>query len=412
LRVIAFVFTLAACQRVRAQRDASAVATISNGAVVSILVSDGGSGYSAPPGVTFVGGGGTGATASAELLEGMVTNISIQAAGSGYASAPFVAIDPPPSPVTPPTLSISMVPKLLIGGQPWAVQKVEYKNSFGDTNQWFSLTNVVWRDVPYVLVDTNAPPGSRFYRVVTVAAPGPDPARWAWINPNTFTMGSPATEYDRSGDESPQTEVTLSNGFWMERFEVTQGEYLAITGTNNSTFNGDSNQPVEQVTWFDAYNYCTLLTEQEQAAGRIPAGYVYRLPTEAEWECAARAGTTNRFPFGDDHDYSNLLNYAWFSTNSAQTTHDVGGKLANPWGIFDMSGNIWEWCADFYGAYPGGSITDPTGPTSGANRVMRGGSIFFSGGDCRPAARNYNPPDFKSHGIGIRVVLGRPLNMN
>jgi formylglycine-generating enzyme required for sulfatase activity len=219
-------------------------------------------------------------------------------------------------------------------------------------------------------------------------------------------MGSPITEFDRSLDESPQTEVTLTHGFWMERFEVTQGEYTAIIGTNYSTFAGDSNQPVEQVEWFDAFTYCARLTVRERAAGRVPAGYEYRLPTEAEWEYAARAGTTNRFPFGEDHTYTLLQDYAWFSTNSDLTTHDVGGKKPNAWGLYDMSGNVWEWCADYYGPYSGGAVTDPTGPTSGTNRVMRGGSAFFAGGDCRPAGRNFNAPDFKSHGIGIRVVLG------
>jgi formylglycine-generating enzyme required for sulfatase activity len=273
------------------------------------------------------------------------------------------------------------------------------------------LTNIVLGDTPCVLVDTNAPSrGARFYQTVTLAATGPDPARWAWINPGTFLMGSPITEFDRSPDESPQTSVTLTHGFWMERYEVNQGEYIAITGTNDSTFVGDTNQPVEQVNWFDASNYCALLTSQEQAAGRIPAGYVYRLPTEAEWEYAARAGTTNRFPFGDDRTYTQLQNYAWFSTNSNQTTHDVGGKLPNPWGMYDMSGNVWEWCADYYGPYSGGAVTDSTGPSSGADHVMRGGSSFFPGGDSRPAGRNFNPPDFQSHGIGIRVVLGPPTN--
>ena len=190
---------------------------------------------------------------------------------------------------------------------------------------------------------------------------------------------------------------------------MTQGEYTAVVGTNYSTFAGDTNQPVEQLSWYDASNYCALRTMQEQAAGRLPQGYVYRLPTEAEWEYVTRAGTTNRFFFGDDHTYTTLTNYAWFSADSDGSTHDVGGKQANPWGIYDTSGNVFEWCADWYGPYPGGSVTDPTGPASGTGRVMRGGSWRYPGGDARSAARNFNVPDFASYGIGIRVVLGHAL---
>jgi formylglycine-generating enzyme required for sulfatase activity len=224
-------------------------------------------------------------------------------------------------------------------------------------------------------------------------------------------MGSPETEYDRSANESPQTQVTFTNGFWMERFEVTEGEFAAIMGTNFTfLYSNDTNQPMDEITWFDASNYCAGLTVREQAAGRVPAGYVYRLPTEAEWEYVCRAGTTTRFPFGDDHSYTLLLNYAWIATNSLAMTHDVGGKLPNPWGVYDMSGNVWEWCADFYGPYSGLSVTNPVGPASGAYVVMRGGSSFYNGDDARSAARNYNSPTFFSHGIGIRVVLGPPLH--
>jgi len=221
-------------------------------------------------------------------------------------------------------------------------------------------------------------------------------------------MGSPDTEYDRSGDESPQTQVTFTYGFWMERFEVSQAEYTALGDTIYSVVVG-TNQPVENVSWFDAANYCAQLTGQARAAGSLPPGYVYRLPTEAEWEYVCRAGTTNRFSFGDDHTYALLLNYAWFNSNSLAITHDCGGKLPNPWGVYDMSGNVWEWCSDFYGPYSGVAVTNATGPATGPNVVMRGGSAYFSAGDTRCAARNYNPPNSASHGIGIRVVLGPPL---
>jgi formylglycine-generating enzyme required for sulfatase activity len=114
-----------------------------------------------------------------------------------------------------------------------------------------------------------------------------DTNRWAWIPPGTFTMGSPATEQDRESDEGPQTQVTITRGFWMGRYEVTQGEYQTVMGSNPSKFSGNTNRPVEQVSWFDATNYCAKLTERERTAGRLRAGYVYRLPTEAEWEYAS-----------------------------------------------------------------------------------------------------------------------------
>ena len=317
--------------------------------------------------------------------------------------------------VTPATLTIGMVPKLVINGPAWSVQQIQYTASLaGGSNGWTTLTNILMESSSYEFVDAGASGAARYYRVITLTPPGPDPARWAWINPGTFLMGSPDTEFDRSPDESPQTQVTFTNGFWMERFEVTQWEYLSIVGVNPSVNQSDTNQPLENETWYDATNYCALLTSQEQMAGRLPAGYVYRLATEAEWEYAYRAGTTNRFPFGDDHSYAILPEYSWFSTNGIDTnlvTHDVGQLQPNPWGIYDMGGNVWEWCADYYNPYPGGSVTDPINPAFSTNGVvMRGGSAFYTPDDCRCAARNFNTPDFHSHGIGIRVVLGSPLH--
>jgi formylglycine-generating enzyme required for sulfatase activity len=218
-------------------------------------------------------------------------------------------------------------------------------------------------------------------------------------------MGSPATEQDRFGNEAPQTVVTLTKGFWMGKYEVTQGEYLAVVGGNPSRFTGDPNRPVEQLSWTDATNYCARLTAQERAAGRLPAGWAYRLPTEAEWEYAARAGTTTRFSYGDDPGYGQLGGYAWYLSNSGGTTHPVGEKQPNPWGLYDMSGNVWEWCSDWYATYPGGSVTDPVGPGSGSFRVLRGGGCYVGGLDCRSANRDDLAPDFRRYYVGFRAVL-------
>jgi len=238
-----------------------------------------------------------------------------------------------------------------------------------------------------------------------------------WIQPGTFIMGSRDDELGRGTDEGPQTVVTLTRGFWMGVHEVTQGEYLARVGSNPSHFtaaNGhgdDLNRPVEQVTWASATNYCGLLTTAERAPGRIPSTWAYRLPTEAEWEYGCRAGArTTRFGYGDDLSYAALTNYAWYSANSGSTTHPVEQKLANPWGLMDMHGNVWEWCQDWNGAYPGGSVTDWVQPTTGSYRAIRGGGWLYSASYCRSADRPANDPANASDSLGFRVVLapGQP----
>ena len=410
LGLITLALALAWCLGAQAQRTATAVATVADGWVATITVTDGGAGYVTPPNVTLMGGGGTGATASALVTNGVVVQIVILTSGNGYTTAPAVTIDPPAPGIQPATLSISLVPVLFISGPPGEVQQIQYADALGSTNQWFALTNIVLGGGTNMFFD---PPAlarrNRLYRAVTLSGPGPDPARWAWIAPGTFTMGSPLAEHDRSIDEGPQTVVKLSQGFWIERYEVTQWEYTSLIGTNPAYFTSDTNLPVEQVSWFDAYTYCARLTAQERAAGRVPAGYEYRLPTEAEWEYAARAGTTTAFSFGDDPTYELLPYYAWFNGDSDLASHDVGTKKPNPWGIYDMAGNVWEWCGDWYGPYLGGALTNPGGPASGPGRVMRGGSWHFPGGNARSATRSYNSPDFASFGVGIRVVLGPTL---
>jgi formylglycine-generating enzyme required for sulfatase activity len=134
----------------------------------------------------------------------------------------------------------------------------------------------------------------------------------------------------------------------------------------NTDFGTDLNRPVETVSWNDATNYCSRLTQQERAAGQIAANSVYRLPTEAEWEYACRAWTSTRFSYGDDPGYTNLTNYAWYWNNSVGTSHPVGQKLPNPWGLYDMHGNVWEWCEDWIDTYPGGIAVDPQGPSWGS----------------------------------------------
>ncbi len=230
-----------------------------------------------------------------------------------------------------------------------------------------------------------------------------------WIPAGTFTMGSPATDLDRWSDEGPQTVVTLRRGFWMAKCETTRAEYLSVMGSNPSHFTGDSQRPVEQVSWLDATNYCGRLTELERAAGRLPAGYVYRLPTEVEWEFACRAGAATRFSYGDDPNYVSLGDHAWCSENSGGKTHPTGQKLPNAWGLYDMQGNVWEWCQDWYAdALPGGSVVDPPGPNAGAERVNRGGSWNDRGRHSRAANRSSYWPEARFSFLGFRPVLAQP----
>jgi formylglycine-generating enzyme required for sulfatase activity len=246
---------------------------------------------------------------------------------------------------------------------------------------------------------------AKFYRAQRFTPP----TNMVFVPPNTFTMGSPIDELHRQTNEGPQTVVSLSRGFWIGKYEVTQGEYLSITSTNPSAFPEDLSRPVSSVSWPDATNYCWRLTQQELAAGRIPAGSQYRLPTEAEWECAARAGTTSRFSYGDDSDYTSLTNYAWQNFEDGLTVHSVGQKLPNPWGLYDTAGNVFEWCQDWLGPLPGGSVTDPQGPPSNPIgwKIMRGGAFDFGGAACRSASRSFFPnhPALTDWNLGFRVVL-------
>jgi formylglycine-generating enzyme required for sulfatase activity len=169
---------------------------------------------------------------------------------------------------------------------------------------------------------------------------------------------------------------------------------------NPSYFKGAEN-PVEQVSWEDAVEFCRKLSE---LSAEKAAGNVYRLPTEAQWEYACRAGTTTQFSFGDDE--SDLGDYAWYRENSASKAHPVGGKQPNAWGLYDMHGNVWEWCQDWYDDYPSGAVTDPTGPADGSGRVIRGGGWDFIAEICRSAYRSGFGPSFRSlSDCGFRVCL-------
>jgi len=236
-----------------------------------------------------------------------------------------------------------------------------------------------------------------------------------WVPAGTFTMGSPTTETGRQSDREDEHNVTLTKGFYLGKYEVTQAQYEAVmTGNTNglsatpSEWPGNPNRPVEKVSWDDAQVFLTRLNAAEQAAGRLPAGWSYVLPTESQWEYACRAGTTTAYSWGETITSSNA-NYNWDGAHNTgsdfKQTRDVGQYAANPWGFFDMHGNVWEWTADRYqAAYPTGNpVVDPTGPASGSTRARRGGSWGDGGEPLRSARRFNGTPSYRRNSLGFRV---------
>ena len=203
-----------------------------------------------------------------------------------------------------------------------------------------------------------------------------------------FRMGSTSSE--ASDREQPVTQVRISRGFWLGKYEVTQAEWQGVMGTNPSKFFGCAQCPALYVSWDEVQEFIGNLN----ARGRGPR---YRLPTEAEWEYAARAGTT-----GDR--YGNLDAIAWYGDNSGGRTHPVGQKAPNAWGLHDMLGNVSEWVADWHDDYPGGVVTDPRGPVSGSHRVSRGGGLIPFARYSRASFRNFGGPGIRSILIGFRLL--------
>ena len=214
-------------------------------------------------------------------------------------------------------------------------------------------------------------------------------------------MGSPEHEPGRADDETPH-EVILTKAFAIQATPVTRGQWQDVMGNNPACFqHGGDDCPVEGVSWNDCQAFILRLNAQEK--GR------YRLPTEAEWEYACRAGTITAFANGGISERFCRLDpcldaMGWYCGNSGRQTHPVARKLANAWGVFDMHGNVCEWCQDWYGVYAAGPQTDPSGPDSGPGRVVRGGSWFSNSQNCRSASRFYRPPNARADFVGFRLV--------
>jgi formylglycine-generating enzyme required for sulfatase activity len=212
-----------------------------------------------------------------------------------------------------------------------------------------------------------------------------------------FDMGSPPSEVARNVDEGPVRRIRISSPFYIGRYEITQAQWKAVMGNIWSNFKG-IDLPVDAIPWSQAVEFCQRLSEREHET--------FRLPTEAEWEFANRAGSTTAYSFGDDR--SSLAQHAWYNSNSRHKTHPVGRKKPNAFGLYDMHGNVWEWCSDWYDEYIVDSIIDPTGPSEGCSRILRGGSWFSTLDLCRSANRGWNTPNIRDDDVGFRIVMDCP----
>ncbi|MCX7005051.1 MAG: SUMF1/EgtB/PvdO family nonheme iron enzyme [bacterium] len=211
------------------------------------------------------------------------------------------------------------------------------------------------------------------------------------IRPGTFAMGLDQGD----ADEKPVHNVKITKPFYLGKYEVSQEQWQSVMGRNPSSFKEPKN-PVESISWNDCQTFVRKLGE------KMPR-QTFRLPTEAEWEYACRAGTVTKFSWGDNED--GLTEYGWCQSNSGSTTHPVGEKKPNAWGLYDMHGNVWEWCRDWYGTYASGNVTDPRGPTKGSGRVIRGGGWNYVAEYCRSSGRNGIYPAYADDDVGFRLVL-------
>jgi formylglycine-generating enzyme required for sulfatase activity len=243
----------------------------------------------------------------------------------------------------------------------------------------------------------------------------------AFVAGGTFQMGSDAVG-SAGQPAQPVHSVTVAP-FWMDSTEVTQADYQSLVGADPAEFYDDPDRPIEMVTWYDAVLYCNARSKRDgkdtvysytsvsgtardgrNGLGNLAINFEangYRLPTEAEWEYACCAGTTSEYYWGSD----SANQYAWYSGNSSGTTHPVGTKLSNAWGLYDMCGNAWEWCNDWYGAYTSEAQTDPRGPNSGTVRVIRGGSWERNAAYLQSASRLSVYPVYLGYDVGFRACM-------
>jgi len=274
------------------------------------------------------------------------------------------------------------------------------KDKFAGEDLLAELESLIPSDarMPGLRAKVQAMPGPA--KTLTLDLGGRQSMKLAVIRPGRFTMGSAEDEKERADDET-QHEVTISKPFYMGATEVTQAQYEAVMGKNPSNFKGPQN-PVENVAWDDAVEFCKKLSPK--------TGKTVRLPTEAEWEYACRSGSKTRFAFGDAD--TDLRDYAWYTDNSESKTQPVGQKKPNAWGLYDMHGNVFEWCSDWYAkGYAAAAKTDSMGPANGSLRVLRGGSWDGEPGYCRSASRGRHAPDARYGSYGFRVAVAAGVDL-
>jgi formylglycine-generating enzyme required for sulfatase activity len=324
-------------------------------------------------------------------------------------------------------LEAKLTPTIVVNGPLGSLQQIQYSTNLTDTNGWTVLTYLRLDSTPKPFYDAAAGANGRFYRTKMV---GVADTNLVWIPAGTFLMGSPTNELGRGTNEGPQTLVTLTHGFFIGRYEVKNSEFLTDS-PDTILFNGDSQtrqthpqHAVRAITHPEADNYCAARTLNEQATGRIPTNWTYRLPTEAEWEYACRAGTTTPLSSGGDLRNDSVRADAAFDGNFPYPTNfiavnpisyllnsvpPVGSYAPNAFGLYDMHGGAREWCQNTFGnditRLPGGSVTNPsTLPDITFVSVFRGGGAYDTGVNSRSASRR--PSDiFSAAYIGFRVVL-------
>lgn len=256
--------------------------------------------------------------------------------------------------------------------------------------------NVGTKDGVAASIGEEGTPAEKLPQKVAIDLGNGVPLDFILIRPGSFTMGS-----DNGSDhEKPPHKVTIAEPFYLGKYEVTQEQWKKVMDTQPSHFNGAKN-PVEQVSWDECQRFVAKLNE-------MTAGATFRLPTEAEWELACRAGSSGWFCYGNDLEQLDL--YAWYGKNAQGTTHPVGTKKPNAWGLYDMHGNVWEWCADWFGEYPTDATTNPVGPVSGLERVFRGGAWTEYDADSRCEDRMwvipvYGDNIYRDSSLGFRVAM-------
>lgn len=237
--------------------------------------------------------------------------------------------------------------------------------------------------------------------------------QWVWVPPGTFQLGTDPAEAGYRPNEGPPTQVTLTRGFWLARCELTFAQYHGVlrrSGQRPPLLSPrEARKPVTGITWQDAVDFCARLTDLE--AGRLPEGYVYRLPTEAEWEFACRAGTTGRFGFATPVEESAANRFIWSALAQLAGPQEVGRLTPNPWGLHDMHGNVAEWVLDVLPSYPGGEVADLLGTTRSDRKVVRGGSWNSDIDACRSGARRESRGEAEPD-IGFRVALAPKLALD